>query len=182
MRESKNQQYVIFDLDGTVVDTSHRYRNKPDGTIDLAYWFTHSTPENIMRDTLLPLASAMRNMYMAGYTVVVCTARSFEYNPAAPALADPGETYRAFLDHHGLFYDALLHRCILPDHESYSDGDLKIQLLSDYFKGEGFASPAEAGAIMFDDNRQVIAAMFSIGIKCYDAIEQNKFGPSRWAA
>jgi hypothetical protein len=63
-------------MDGVLVDTSHRYRNKPDGTIDLDYWFKMRTKENIMKDKLLPLAEQYRkdcenpNIY-----TVICTSR-----------------------------------------------------------------------------------------------------------
>lgn len=47
----------IFDLDGTLIDSSHRYRTMPCGTrIDLPYWIENCTPEKIRQDTLLPLA------------------------------------------------------------------------------------------------------------------------------
>lgn len=68
----------VYDLDGVLVDTSHRYRNKPDGSIDLAYWFENRTEEKIAQDKLLPLAK----QYIADcanpeiYTVI-CTARLY---------------------------------------------------------------------------------------------------------
>lgn len=66
----------VYDLDGVLVDTSHRYRNLPNGSIDLDYWLANRTKEKIARDTLLPLAAqyqADRNT-SAIYTVI-CTAR-----------------------------------------------------------------------------------------------------------
>lgn len=64
-----------YDLDGVLVDTSHRYRNKPDGTIDLDYWFAKL--HLIDRDKLLPLAK----QYIADCAnpeiyVVICTSRA----------------------------------------------------------------------------------------------------------
>ena len=66
----------IYDLDGVLVDTSHRYRNLENGTIDLTYWLENARPEKIALDTLLPLAA----QYKADLTdpdtyVVICTAR-----------------------------------------------------------------------------------------------------------
>ena len=66
----------VFDCDGVLVCSQHRYRNKPDGTIDLDYWIENRTPDKIARDTLLPHAKR----YMASnadpevYTVI-CTSR-----------------------------------------------------------------------------------------------------------
>jgi len=68
----------VYDLDGVLVDTSHRYRNKPDGTIDLEYWFANRTQEKIAQDSLLPL----HKQYIADclnpeiYTVI-CTSRAY---------------------------------------------------------------------------------------------------------
>ena len=162
--------YVIFDLDGTVIDTSHRYRNLPCGTIDLDFWFANSTPEMIALDALLPLADQMRNIYAAGHTVVICTARDF--SPLNGV--DLGAVYRQFLADNGLQHHALLHRSMAgPNHKEMGDGELKINLLETYFKGEGFNSASEAFAIMFDDNLKVIEAMLDIGITCFDATKQN---------
>lgn len=44
----------IFDLDGTLIDSSHRasYKN---GVLDLQAWRTNNTREQILRDTITPL-------------------------------------------------------------------------------------------------------------------------------
>ena len=52
----------IFDLDHTVVDSSHRQATRPDGSLDLDHWREHSTPAMIERDTLLPLAHEWRKI------------------------------------------------------------------------------------------------------------------------
>ncbi len=148
--------YVIFDLDGTVIDTSHRYRDLPCGKIDLDFWFANSTPEMIAQDRLLPLAASMRLMYAAGHTVIICTARDF--SPLNGV--DLGAIYTRFLADNGLQHHAILHRLMAgPDHETMGDGDLKIRLLTDYAESEGFSSIKEMGAIMFDDNLTVIKAL-----------------------
>ena len=36
---------LIFDLDGTTIDSSHRHATLPDGTLNLAKWIENSTPE-----------------------------------------------------------------------------------------------------------------------------------------
>lgn len=165
---------VIFDLDGTVIDTSHRYRNKPCGTIDLDFWFANSTPEMIAQDKLLPLAATWRAAYAAGHTVVVCTARDFSPNPKVP-IADIGAVYVDYLAQNDLRYHALLHRTMAgPDHLSMSDGDLKIKLLGDYARENGFPSIAAMQAVMFDDNLHVIEALQRERVAMINAVKENR--------
>jgi hypothetical protein len=152
--------YVIFDLDGTVIDSSHRQNTLPDGSLDLARWIENNTYDKIMADSLLPLANQMRNIKAAGHTVIVCTARAFQ-------IAD-----QEFLAANGLEYDAYLSRGAVGDNRP--DGQLKVELLTDYFVSQGFTCAADANAIMFDDNLKVIAAMLSIGVTCFDATKQNE--------
>lgn len=164
----------VFDLDGTIIDTSHRYRDLPCGKIDLDYWFANSTPELIARDKLLPIADVLRTRYGEGHEIVICTARDFSPNPKVP-LPDPGATYRQFLADNRLGYHALLHRTMAgPDHFTMSDGDLKTRLLNDWAEREGKPNDWRDMAIMFDDNVTVIKQMLSDGLYCVDAIRYNK--------
>lgn len=66
---------LIFDLDGTVLDSSHRYKANEDGTVDLAHWRTHSTPRHILQDRPMPLANLWKQALREGVTIVVSTAR-----------------------------------------------------------------------------------------------------------
>ena len=156
--------FVIFDLDGTVINSDHRKATKADGSLDLAHWFENNTPEKIALDTLLPLARIMRELHKAGNTIIVCTARSI----------DTPEIQRA---HDQFFIDNDLPYHVFLGRESgnmESHASLKVRLLNDYFKREGFENTREAGAIMFDDNFSVINALTKIGVKCYDAVTINK--------
>lgn len=162
---------IIFDLDGTVIDTSHRYRDLPCGKIDLDYWFANSTPEMIAKDKLLPLANVWRRYKAEGYTIVVCTARQF--SPLNGV--DLDAVYTQYLADNDLQYDALLHRIMVgSDHETYSDGDLKTRLLNDWAASQGLPSDWRKNAIMFDDNRTVIAKMLRDRLYCVDAIRYNQ--------
>lgn len=70
----------VYDCDGVLVDSSHRYRNLPNGTIDLPHWKANRTEENIAKDKILPLARQYQmdclndNIY-----TILCTSR--EYHP-----------------------------------------------------------------------------------------------------
>ena len=73
------KQIAIFDLDGTVIDSAHRTPNKADGTLDLTRYFELRTRESIFKDTLLPLADRMKEMYDSGeWHIVICTAREMD--------------------------------------------------------------------------------------------------------
>ena len=67
----------IFDMDGTIVSSLHRYRILPEtGKIDLAYWIENCKPEKIAQDTLLPHAELYKALLndKTAY-VVIATAR-----------------------------------------------------------------------------------------------------------
>ena len=78
----KKTQIFIFDLDDTVIDSSHRAKLAvEDGKVvlDLEAWKRDSTHKNIMKDSLLPLATYMRECIQAEHTYVwVCTARNMQ--------------------------------------------------------------------------------------------------------
>jgi hypothetical protein len=171
---SYTELIYIFDLDGTVICTKHRYRNKP-GTneIDLDYWFANSVPEKIALDKLLPLADVWRRYHAEGHTIVVCTARQWSRGDAMTF--DPGPVYEQYLADNGLPYHALLHRELVgPDHASYSDGDLKTKLLNDWAAREGLPADWRKDAVMFDDNTAVIRKMFADRLICLNAIKYNE--------
>lgn len=64
----------VFDFDGTLVDSSHRYRILDNGKIDLQYWIVNE--DKAMQDTLLPLVDLYREL-LASPTdyVIIATAR-----------------------------------------------------------------------------------------------------------
>ena len=68
---------AIFDFDGVLVDSSHRYKlDAKTGRIDLEHWRKNSTPEQIRKDKFLPLVlhyqALLRN---PAYIVAIGTAR-----------------------------------------------------------------------------------------------------------
>ena len=152
--------YVIFDLDGTVIDSRHRQATKADGSLDLEHWIERNKPELIMQDLLLPLARVMRIIKRNGHKVIVCTARAYQ-------IAD-----EEFLAMNDLGYDVYLSRAAKGDMRD--DATLKVQLLNDYFRSQGFKSVKDAKPIMFDDNLKVIDAMINLGITIYDANLANR--------
>ena len=66
----------VFDMDGTIVSSLHRYRLGQDGKIDLAHWIENCKPEMIKKDTLLPHVALYKALLIdpTAY-VVIATAR-----------------------------------------------------------------------------------------------------------
>jgi phosphoglycolate phosphatase-like HAD superfamily hydrolase len=157
-RKVKFPTIVVFDLDGTVIDSSHRHLSNPDGSVDLVHWRENCTPEKIFADRLLPLARSMRAIFAAGHHVVICTARVM-------AQADID-----FLANNNLPYHGLLSRA---EGDTRRDADMKVCLLNAYLLNKGFASIRDANCIMFDDNLKVLEAMAQQGVVCINATKEN---------
>lgn len=130
---------LIFDLDGTVIDSSHRQLYDPiTGLLDLANWRENSTHEKIMADTLLPLARFWRKRWLTNDTIVVCTARIM------------GISDLMFLDQHGLHFDKILSR---PENDRGTPDDLlKVAQLHWYLDSETLR---KQHVVMFDDSLKV---------------------------
>jgi hypothetical protein len=148
---------MIFDLDHTVIDSSHRQLTLPDGSLDLAHWIENCTREKIFGDSLLPLADVMRRYYAEGHTVVVCTARVVSQHDLD------------FLAHHGLHYHHFLSR-----DSDEGDATLKTRLLNTWAEAEGLPDDWRRNALMFDDNVRVIEAMMRDRLFCFNAIKYNR--------
>ena len=66
----------IFDLDHTVIDSSHRQLTRADGSLDLDNWIENCTHEKIMEDSLLPLAYSFKKFIKdPSKQTAICTAR-----------------------------------------------------------------------------------------------------------
>ena len=150
----------IFDLDHTVIDSSHRQLTRADGSLDLDHWIENNTRAKIMRDKLLPLARHWRESHAKGAEIVVCTARVI------------GEHDLEFLRDRGLFFDAMLSR---PMGDDSRDADLKARLLASYAKSRGYSWRRFCQfSLMFDDNKNVIEGLQSYGLRVYNALEINE--------
>ena len=142
--------FYIFDLDGTIVNSSHRAATLPDGSIDLAHWRENSTPEKIMRDSLLPLADTWRRVQQK-HRVIVCTARVIQ------------QADRNFFYAHNLRWDFLLSR---REGDTTPDAELKLIQLNNLanhllYSWREFTSRS----IMFDDNQSIIELLSKNGLR-----------------
>ena len=147
----------IFDLDHTVIDSSHRQLTRADGSLDLDHWIENCTREKIYQDKLLPLARLMRSAYSQGHQVIVCTARVL-------SVWD-----HAFLADHNLRAHAILSR---PMGCADADDLLKQNLLFDYFQGVPLARWTRQ-AYFYDDNKNVLKMAKKLGISARDAVQLN---------
>ena len=143
-------QTFIFDLDHTVIDSSHRQLTRPDGSLDIAHWRENSTREKIFADRLMPLAKFWRRVYNANHTVIVATARQmsrfdFEY-----------------LYENGLRFDSVIHRQI---GEETPDNIMKRDKLAHLFS---MGNIQGRDCVMFDDNTSVRRTVRrDLGVKAY---------------
>ena len=150
----------IFDLDHTVIDSSHRQLTRADGSLDLEHWIENCTREKIFGDSLLPLAKEMQTLIAKNRSVIVCTARVlsvYDYE---------------FLAAHGLDADVILSR---PIGDRTSDHLLKEKLIREYCQERktSFARFCRT-SIMFDDNKNVNSHLAQFGIQTNCAIKANQ--------
>ena len=137
----------IFDLDGTVIDSSHRFSGTAEGKLDLAKWIENSTRKNIFKDSLLPLADFMKALIKADKNVWICTARNMK------------KADFDFLAFHGLNAKIILSR---KEGDFRNDHDLKTAKLKRLFNLKQFQGMEK---IMFDDNKIIRKELQKIGIK-----------------
>lgn len=152
------KRVVIFDLDETVVDSSHRTPNHPDGTLNLPLYLQMKTRENTMRDSLLPLARFWKSLDLNETYVIVCTARTW------------ADFDQEFLDAHGLKAHKIIAR-FTPAQCAMRDPELKKRGLKRLFSLRQFRNVPK---VMFDDAKPVIAEMRRIGITCLNSHKVNR--------
>ena len=123
---------AIYDMDGTIVDSTHRYRTI-DGKIDLQYW--RDNQHKAMGDSLLPLYEQYKkDIEDINTYVIIATAR---------VMNEPDY----------LFVDTILGKpnyiISRKDGDSISGGLLKINGLSKFFNLKNFK---DAVAVFYEDN------------------------------
>ena len=150
----------IFDLDGTVIDSSHRQNTLPDGSLDLAHWIENNTVEKILADSLLPLAEKMRSVRSVKDTVAVITARVIQ------------DADLAFLKRNDLRFDYLYSRA--QGNTSPDDILKKRAILKLARKLQRSMNWMRKNTVFFDDNLEVLGVMDSMGIKTINATLANE--------
>ena len=145
----------IYDLDGTIIDSSHRARHDENGKLDLDHWKANNTKENIFKDDLLPMYWQLVADYKNGDHIILCTAREM------------GKWDYEYLHQMGIYYDRILSR---PTGETLTDWKLKRKLLNPFFNLKPFQKYAK---YFYDDNKLNLKALESMGAKCTNAKQWN---------
>ena len=143
----------IFDLDGTVIDSSHRLGDSLDD------WRRMNTPANVAKDSPLPLLDQMRDAIADDLDVIICTSRVMA-----------GRDFR-WLDDHGIRGVTILCRDVNDDRLC---GFFKLHLLKDYADSLGYTWARFCQtSIMFDDSIDVQNTLRSVGLRVIDPVNYN---------
>lgn len=123
----------IYDMDGTIVDSTHRYRVTSENKIDLQFW--RDNQHLAMQDSLLPMAEQYKkDLADNGCYVIIATARVM------------GELDNKFVDEILGKPDYLISRM---EGDTISGGLLKINGLAKFFNLKNFAN---AEFTFYEDN------------------------------
>ena len=143
----------IFDLDGTVIDSSHRLGDTLDD------WRRMNTPANVAKDQPLPLLDQMRDAIADDLNVIICTSRVMSCRD-----------FR-WLDDHGIRGIDILAR---DPSDNRHCGFFKLALLKDYADSIGYTwARFRKTSIMFDDSIDVQNTLRSVGLRVIDPLHYN---------
>jgi hypothetical protein len=158
--------YKIFDLDNTLIDSTHRQVTLADGTLNLAHWIENNTRELILKDQLLPCVSTIREFWnnrIQGDSyqikILICTARVL------------GNADYEFFEENNILYNYMLDRpkgCMMGDAELK---DIQLRLFA-HNRGYTWNDFCKLATI-YDDSRPVLRQMRKIGIETVDAVLWN---------
>ena len=135
----------IYDLDGTVIDSSHRATHDEQGNIDLANWKAKSTKDFIFQDSLMPLYSQLVKDYKNGDMVILCTAREL------------GKWDWEYLYFHNIYFDRVISR---PKGNMTNDGELKKNQLRYLFSLPQYKDKEK---MFYDDNENNLKSVSELG-------------------
>ena len=152
-------RYKIWYLDGTVIDSSHRYSTLANGDIDLPRWIADNTRANIEQDKLLPLARLIKSNYRQGDIVIICTARVL------------GVWDHVYLADKGIKANFILSRAI---GDNRGDAEMKRQKLLALFADLKIPFARwTRNATFYDDNQGVLNMAEKLGIRTRNAVQLN---------
>mgnify|MGYP001418663634 CR=1 FL=1 len=149
---------LIFDLDGTAINSTHRQNTLPDGSLNLAKWKENNTPEKIALDTLLPIGKQWSNGL--NKKIAIITARVL------------GDADYKFLEDNNLRYDFIYSRKAGDD---TPDAALKRLALYKLAKDMGKSMRwLQNFAVFYDDNLSVLRMATKLKVANVDASLYNQ--------
>jgi len=146
----------IYDLDGTVIDSSHRATHDEKGNINLADWKAKSTKDLIFKDSLMPLYCQLQEDYKNGDMVILCTAREL------------GKWDLEYIHFHNIYYDKIISR---PKGNQTADHLLKKAQCRYLFNLPQYK---QSEKWFFDDNEANLNALCDLGAIVSNAKQWNK--------
>ena len=146
----------IFDLDGTIIDSSHRATHDQNGNIDLENWKEKSTKDFIFQDSLLPLYAKLQQVYKNGDMVILCTAREL------------GKWDLEYIHFYNIYYDKIISR---PKGNTTKDHILKKAQCRYLFNLPCYRDMEKW---FFDDNEANLEALADLGAIVSNARQWNK--------
>jgi hypothetical protein len=149
----EHRSILLWDLDGTLIDSSHRQNTLPDGSLDLDRWIQNNTADKIMNDRLLPLIDVFR-----------AATRSINIAVTARVLTEPD--YNFFFEHGIMFYRILSRPegCIMADAPLK---EIMLRLMVAEYGCNWFEFCRRS--VLLDDNQAVLKHAESMGLETIDA-------------
>jgi FMN phosphatase YigB (HAD superfamily) len=143
----------LFDLDDTTVCSHQRQGDT------LEDWRRMSTPANVMKDTMLPLADDMVNAMAEGLDVGILTSRVL------------GHADKVWLNIHGMLADTIYSRSPEDNREC---GEFKLAKMYSMAVDRRVAlEELKNRVILFDDNSDVQLTLRNAGFRVICPIEYN---------
>lgn len=128
----------IYDLDGTLISSLHRYKLGVNGRIDLQHWRDNDTPEKVMKDSFLDLYDWLKvDLKRKDTYVIFATARA----------CIPNDHNYDFLKHNDIMPDMFIHR--QGDNDHRGGAELKIAAIKPLLNLKQFQG---ATIHIFEDN------------------------------
>jgi FMN phosphatase YigB (HAD superfamily) len=150
LKKEVMEKAVIFDIDGTLADISHRVKYLKTTPKD---WKNFNSAENILKDTLILETKHILDMYrLSGYTIILITGRNRGENALIEKMT------MNWLREHNILADKLFMR---EYRDKQHDTTLKRDIYNKYIKDKYDV------VAVFEDRSRVVDMWRGLGLQCY---------------
>jgi len=143
--------FIVFDLDGTLADDSHRQHHITGDVKDWDAYFA-ACEDDVLIEPVAAILRALREDQSANHRIEIWTGRSAKYHRQTDA----------WLTEHNLWYDSLRMR---PDGDFRPDTVVKGEWLAEC----GYNRPD----LIFDDRTESVAFWREQGITCLQVAQHD---------